>query len=351
MGFLSEEEVTSLSISRMILHVVGGEDFEPEPEQDIANADFFKLRIIETDVAPIHSFEPKSNTKSLLEEISKDPKKFEENAQELSRIFNKDHVGTSREGAFFIFELVTPDKDVKIYSLLKFDYRDAIEQLEENGDTKLRRIIHAFIADRKAIQKCALIRVNSGVADIQVGARDRARPSPDIGDYFASFLDVKRELSNEELNSRALDAIKDTLKTHEEELPEQGIGEVIKDVKLQLSRRQTINENTLIEVTKSVFNDTTDEDKMAKILKTLGRKISSYKIKGLSFPTVVKTYKTATKRKLKTTEGIELIYPDRRDNPLVTRTKDPKGGEEIVIRTSKVVEEKILGEEISKNTQ
>ena len=347
MGFLSETEAASLDISRMILHVVGGDEFLAEPEQAVENADFFISRILETDVDPIHSFEEKSNTKSLLEKIFADPSTFEEHSQELSRLFSKGHVGASREGAFFIFELVTSESDVKLYSLLKFDYRDAIEQTEEDGDTKLRRIIHAFIADRKAVQKCALVRVRSGVADVAVGARDRAKLKPDIGDYFAAFLDVKRVLSNEDLNSRALEVVKDTFKAHEDILPDKDIGAAVRDAKSQFSQRQEINEKAIQEVVLSVFQDSATEDQKTEVKKTIERRVLARKIQGLAFPTVRKIYRAATRKRLRTAEGIELIYPDRAKDPLVTRKKLDGDAEQITILTKRVTEEKILGEETS----
>ncbi|KYK50339.1 hypothetical protein A1D31_39150 [Bradyrhizobium liaoningense] len=111
MSFLTDDEIASLRIRQMIVHVVGGkEEFEPQPVMDgVEHIDFFLARIQDAAASGVHRFENKSTTKALLQQIGSREMSFEEGAQELSRRFSNDHVGSSRDGAFFVFELKTDD--------------------------------------------------------------------------------------------------------------------------------------------------------------------------------------------------------------------------------------------------
>jgi hypothetical protein len=127
MSFLTDAELASLRIKKMILHVVGGKEaFQPQPAiEGVEHIDFFLARIQDAAVSGVHRFEEKSGTKELLQQIAVGTMTFEEGAQELSRRFSNDHVGTSRNGAFFVFELETDDPNVTFFSLIKYDYAEA----------------------------------------------------------------------------------------------------------------------------------------------------------------------------------------------------------------------------------
>lgn len=223
MGFLTDQERRSLQIVAMILHVVGEDPFIPETARAVEHEGFFVGRILDTDVAPVYSFKEGSATCAQLERMARSEVTFEAGAQDLSREFSRFHGTTSREGAFFIFQLATDDPRTTIYSLVKYDYREAIEQAEgEQGASLLRRIVHAFIADKKAIQKSALVRVVDGRAEAAISAHDRIKPAPEIGEYFARFLDVDRSRSDQELNEAVVDVLRQTLKDSRADRTAQG---------------------------------------------------------------------------------------------------------------------------------
>lgn len=191
MGFLTDAEKGDLHIINMALHVVGGGAFTPEAARVVEHEEFFIARIQDTDLASVYSFDPASQTKVAIERIATGQIGFEEGAQHISREFSRLHGGTKRDGAFFIFELQSEAENTKIYSLIKYDYREAIEQSDADHGPLLRRIVHAFIADKKAIQKSAIVRVINGAAELAISTRDRMKPAPAIGDYFASFLRMR----------------------------------------------------------------------------------------------------------------------------------------------------------------
>lgn len=219
MAFIRDEEVAGLRIESMILHVVSGEAFVEQTARIVEHADFFVERIRNTDVAPVFAFDAASQTKLQLERMARGQETFELGGQALSREFARLHPGNSRDGAFFIFELRTDDPAVRIYSLIKYDYEQVIEQEDRDGANLLRLIVQAFVADRKAIQKAALIRVVNGSAETEVAARDRMKQAPEIGDYFARYLHVTRVRDDRQLNEKMIEAVSAALKELRELLP------------------------------------------------------------------------------------------------------------------------------------
>ncbi len=56
MSFFTDEEQASLTIKRMILHVVGNKDFLAMPERALEEESFFKEKILDTAAAPVFMF-------------------------------------------------------------------------------------------------------------------------------------------------------------------------------------------------------------------------------------------------------------------------------------------------------
>lgn len=53
LGFFTDDEIGSLHITNMILHVVGGEEFIPEAARAVEHEEFFIARICDTDASPV----------------------------------------------------------------------------------------------------------------------------------------------------------------------------------------------------------------------------------------------------------------------------------------------------------
>lgn len=342
MGFLTQQEATSLRITNMILHVVGVETFTAERERAVEHAEFFIDRIRDTDVAPIYSFNDDSPTKAQLERIASRTDSFEQGAQNLSRDFARLHVGTSRDGAFFIFELETDEAQTKIYSLIKYDYRQVIEQADSVDGGLLRRIVHAFIDDKKAIQKSAIVRVVNGVAHADLSARDRVKAPPEIGDYFANFLGVTRTLSDQQLNVRLVDVLRGTLTACKELLPDQDVARAFRRAKAILRDRLEIGEVPIAEAVVAVAGNPEDENIRAELQAQLSRRIRSSKLEGLMFPPDQQILQKPPLRKVRTTEGVTLMYPDDSGDTTVARAPREGGGEVITISTRQIVEDSVV---------
>lgn len=343
MGFLTEQERSNLRIQAMILHVVGKEDFTPEIARDVEHETFFIDRILGTDVAPVYTFRLVSTTRQLLESMARLDQTFEAGTQAISYQFDRLHGVTAREGAFFIFELTTDNPRTKIYSLIKYDYHEAIEQAEgENGSNLLRRIVNALIADKKAIQKSALIRVTDGRADSDVSTHDRIKKGAEIGDYFASFLEVERSRSDEELNKAVEDVIRQTLKESKEILPDEKIPPAFERARQFLRDKQEINEESIFEAILIAAGNPEEEATRATLLRRTTAKIRSAKLTGLTFSPDPQVLRRPRIRRIKTIEGVVLSYPDDPDGMVVVREDVQGGGERITITTNRIEEDIIV---------
>ncbi|PTT65183.1 hypothetical protein [Stenotrophomonas sp. HMWF003] len=342
MGFLTDDERQQLRIHSMILHVVGDGDFEPQPARAVEHAQFFLSRIRDTDVAAVHQFRQRAPTRDMLARMAVAAETFEDGAQSLSAAFSRQHRTTTRDGAFFIFELRVTDPAVRIYSLIKYDYREAIEQaIEADGQQRLRQIVHAFIDDKKAIQKSALIRITDGVVEPQVSARDRTKTSPDIADYFSTFLDVDRARTDEELNISLLDSLRQVLVASIDLLPERDPATALKTAKALLRDRQQIDQDAIVDAVFAAAGHP-DEEVQLVLRHRITRKLQSQRLAGLAFPPDRRVLRRPPMRRIRTAEGVTVTYPDG-----VTVTRVPREnalGEIITITTDLIVEETLVRE-------
>lgn len=341
MAFLTDAERRSLKIEAMILHVVGQQPFVAEPARAVEHAAFFAARILDTDVAPVHSFGEDSPTRDRLERMARGEEPFEAGAQALAAEFSRLHGATTREGAFFVFALGSDDPRARLYSLIKYDYREAIEQTDDRRHL-LRRIVHAFIDDRKAIQKSALVRIVDGRAEAAVAAHDRVATGPEISDYFAAFLGVRRSRSDRELNAELAEVLRKTLQESREVLPDHDVARALHHAKAVLRDRRRIHEEAVADAVLSAAGDPQDDDTRARLLARASRKLEAAKLGGLSFPPVRQVLERPPLRRIRTVEGVVLSYPDEADPVTVRRQRTARGGEIITITTDRVLEDRLV---------
>ncbi|MBN8648895.1 MAG: hypothetical protein J0L55_13150 [Caulobacterales bacterium] len=342
LSFLSEDEIGSLRLTGMILHVVGDQEFSPEHERIIEHEEFFIDRIKNTDVSPIFKFNADSQTKSRIESISNGAITFEQGAQELARDFSRLHVAASRDGAFFIFEMSCNEQNTKIYSFVKYDYSEAIEQSSTEEGSLLRRIVTAFIADKKAIQKATLIRTVNGVAQDAVSALDRAKQAPDIVDYFAKFFGVERNRDNQELNRNTLEVVRHVIVSEKDNFPNCDAASAVRQAQGYLRDCQIINNQTISDSIMLALGNPDNEADRTRVNRKTERRIASNRLSGLSFAPDRNILRLPLTRKVKTIEGVIISYPNDEGGTLVSRTPREEGGETITITTSLITEDSVV---------
>lgn len=349
MTFLNDDELASLRINHMILHVVGGKQaFDPQPAmQGIEHIGFFLARIQDAAVSGVHRFEDKSSTRELLQQMASLTVGFEDGAQELSRRFSNDHVGSSRNGAFFVFELGTDDPDVVFYSLIKYDYGEAIELYEDNGRNALRQIVQAFVRQKRAIQKSCLVRVRGGVVESHVSAIDRMGEAPDLTDYFQKFLEVVRDRDTQELSRKLSEVLRNTLQQCRSQLPNEDVPAALAATKDHLRGRDSVDDEGIREAL-FVAAGRPSEEIRAEIDKVLAKQLKEKKLAGVSFRPDPNTLRRAPRHKIYTAEGVQLVYPGEQENRAVTRQRTEGGGWTITIRTKQNL---VLDETVSETSR
>ncbi|MBY3154333.1 nucleoid-associated protein [Rhizobium laguerreae] len=344
MGFFTEQELLSLQIDNMILHVVSDQDFEIQHSRPVEHAGFFLDRIRDTDTSPLFEFNHNSPTKQVLERVATGVESFETGTQALSREFARLHGKTSKGGAFFVFELSSDQLLTRYYSLIKYDYQQAVEQERGDGGDLLRLILQAFVAQKKAVQKSALIRVVDGVAEAAISATDRLSPGSDIADYFAKFLYVKRTQSDEELTRKVRDVLRETLNEIRDHLPDRSVARAFNRAQAALRDRPLIDEDAIFEVVIGAADAIGNERLASEVSTRVARKLRSAKLDGIAFPPDRQVLRLPPIRKVSTTEGVVIQYPDDADRGIVDRRTLPEGGEIITIRTAHVTEDKVVRE-------
>jgi hypothetical protein len=338
LSFITEQEASSITIRRMILHVVGGEDgFEAQEEmQDFEHAPFFLERIRGAAVDGVYSFEDASETKRRLERMARGELAFKTGGQELARAFSKAHVEASRDGAFFVFELEVGLPDTVLYSLVKYDYRSAIEFTAKEGRQSLRAIVQAFVTERRAIQKSCFVRVVAGQAETLVSAFDRMGRAPDLTDYFRNFLDVKRSRSDHELSVDLNEMLRATLTACREFIPNRDVPAALEASKVSLRGREVIDESAIREAIYVGSGRPDDEATRVELDRSATREIKRRKLAGVEFRPALAVLAQRPRRQIKTIESVVLSYPGEEEGKSVRRERQPDGlGWIITIRTQR----------------
>ncbi|BBH46735.1 nucleoid-associated protein [Pseudomonas sp. KU43P] len=342
MSFFSDEEIDSLKITRMILHVVGTKDFAAMPERVLEEEAFFIGKIVDMATAPVFMFKAVSVTRNEVEAIASEDTSFVAGAQALAASFNRAHVGGSADGVLLMFELSVADPDVKIYSLIKYDYKLALEQNDGAPGTKLRRIVNALVDEKKAIQKTALIRVISGVADQNISATDRTKQGVDLADYFADFLAVSRAVSDTELSEITRKVLKAALQTCIEHLPGQDIAKALQRAQANLGTRRRIDEEAIVEAVMLAAGHPEDEKIANRLERETRSRVRKSKLHELSFKPDRRILRQPYMRKIVTAEGVTILFPDRKENPNVQVIQLDGDKKQIIVDTDRVKEDSVV---------
>lgn len=343
MSYFFDGESDALQIQKMILHVVGAGDFEPQAEmQDVEQESFFLARIREIDASGLFSFDDDSQTKRTVGEIAQGTISFEEGAQRLARDFASRHSGASSDGALFMFELSSNSPNNTLYSIFKYDYREVLERTDEDGQSHLRRIVEAFVADKRALQKSCLVRVQDGVVSEEVAAQDRMGRAPDLTDYFAAFLNVRRARNDVELNRSLTDALREVFTDRRSDLPNRDASAALRVAKEALGQRQKIDNAAVLEAVLVAAGNPAEPDLVSAFESTVSRKLRKSKLTGVEFAPDQQVLKRAARKRIQTVEGVTLEYPSDLEGVRVRSVSGPNGSRTITIDTARVEDETII---------
>jgi len=318
-AFFTEDEQNVLRVTRMIIHVVGrpDEDFVPEPEIEVQEEGFFRARIIADASDALHEFRDDSLVKPIVEQMARGEITFEAGGQELARQFARDHVKTAVAGAFFVFELDV-GADARVYALIKYDYREAVELSQTEGRSVLRAIVQAFVKDRKAVQKICLIRVVGRDADRMISAADRMHQAPDLTDYFAKYLGVYRNQSDTELSDRLDTAMRQSLNEVREHLPN-GVPTALRQMKQTLEGRETVTSDDVVQAAIHVAGRPDDEGIRVLIEAKTRKCLKRQRLDDVAFTPEARIFRTRPREFVRTAEEVRLEYPAEQLGQTVVR--------------------------------
>lgn len=336
MSFLTDAEAASLRLARMSLHIVSDEDFRPEHELAVEHDDFLLERIRDVASASVYRFDEISNTRDTIEAIASHTIDFEDGAQDLAREFCRFHRGGTRDGAFFVFELRMADENVCLYALMKYDYGQALELVEREGTTGLRRIVEAFVGDKAAIQKSALVRVVNGVAEPAISTRDRmGRPTPQLTDYFIKYLQVVRDREDGELTNTVKEAVRTSLIDNRDILPPGGVAPAYSRALEVLRNSEIITEDIVRHAVFVGAGEPRDDDTKEKLKKTVARQIKSKKLTGIAFPPDRNKLGRTMLKQVRTEEGVLIQYNTGLEGQAVKKIDLDDGSIQFVVTTKK----------------
>lgn len=334
----TDGEAASLRITRMILHVVGDRgdrEIDAQDELPVEEAPaFFVERILSSAASPVHKFAEGSQTKSILTKIVAGDKDFAAQAYELSRLFAKAHSGSTTDGAFFVIVVECDSPATSFACLIKYDYREAVEFVEKKGKAGLRQIIQAFVADRTAIQKFCIARAENGVIQEHVSASDRSKKSPDLTHYFEGFLDVIRDRSDEQMSQDLQEAIRKTLSQCKDILPDNDVPQALRRVNDTLRGRALVGQEAVAEAVFAALDRPDDEKAKKKVEATVDRKFIAHRLQGVEFRPNQQIFRRGVRRKIVTSEGVEVRFNTGQQGDLVIERALEGGGREIVIKTN-----------------
>eukprot|EP01013_Petalomonas_cantuscygni_P024269 TRINITY_DN45867_c0_g1_i1.p1 TRINITY_DN45867_c0_g1~~TRINITY_DN45867_c0_g1_i1.p1 ORF type:complete len:353 (+),score=2.98 TRINITY_DN45867_c0_g1_i1:55-1113(+) len=337
MSFITEQEANSLRLARISLHIVGGdEDFAPQAELPVEHDDFLVGLLREIAADSVYRFAKISTTCETIEAIARRAISFEAGAQALAADFCRFHKGQARDGAFFVFELGVADDDVNIYALVKYDYSQALELIQREGVTGLRRIVEAFVSNKSAIQKAALVRTRDGVAEAEISTRDRmGRPSPMLTDFFSNYLQVERTRSDKELTVEVRDLVRTALSDNREYLPEGQLAECVAKAVDVLRSAEQVNEAVLKQAVWVGAGQPDDATVRGKLDTSVDRLVRRKKLSGLEFVPQRGALPRSVRRSIQTLEGVVIEYNTALEGHAVRREDGPDGTTRFVVTTRK----------------
>jgi len=334
MTFLTDGERDSLTITRMIFHVVGKDLEEPVLLDEIAppqQADFFLERVRSALRGNLFEFRDQSQTEATLREVAADGTRFADRSKALARDFQSRHRGHVSTGVFFVFELGTGTGTV--YALIKYDNDDVVRYVLGNPAAPqlptLERFRESFVRKAEAMQKIALIRLADNAGG-RVAVKDRSNAAH-ISGYFEGFLQVRRVNSPQDLSGKLVEALKATFKEHRSSLPPdvQASGvNAIYSVLRQPGHR--FDPDDMEPLMTAIFGAVPAD---APLRRTLQRRLKDAGVSEETFDVDPERIRPPTRRVIETEEGTEIRF-DESNRPEVRDR--PDGRREIVVTTARV---------------
>ena len=230
---------------------------------------------------------------------------------------------------------------MRLYALIKYDYREAVELTEADDRNVLRAIVQAFVKERRAVQKFCLVRVRAGVAEAVVSASDRMKEAPDLTDYFERYLGVARSRTNSELSMRLNEALRGALEDVRGDLPRGDVGGAVARAKIALQGRATVTNDDVVDAVLHAADRPDDEEVRGRLESAARRRLRRQNLQDVEFRPDRRTLQVQPRRIVRTAEEVRLEFPAEELGNTVLREDTPHGVV-FTIRPSRLIEDGTL---------
>jgi len=336
MAFLEQEQLDSLVIERMVFHVVGPEENELTLLEEIdpgSFSEFFLDRLRGTNTGIVFDFLAGSPVLTSIHLIEADPHSFVQESKKLAALFKAQHTGAAVKGVFFLFKLRAAQD--RFYALLKYDHQAVLSYRIEDRQTGhyplLQQIQDTFVKSPEALQKSAIVRLNGNGGELCV--KDRVAPKG-ITHYFRGFLGAQRRHTPATLTTKLAEITQKVAKDHFSELSEDARRNLRQRLYETVQTQDGFDPGNTDPFLFAVFGPLPEK---SKIRQAFDRQLRSSNLEGEAFDFDREAVKRPLKRRIVTTEGIQVIW-DRQYEGNVKLQDLAGGGTQITITTGGVKE-------------
>lgn len=327
MAHLTTTEIAELKIEEFIFHVVHHGDEDPVLFDDAPIgpfAPFFIDRIKDTLEGNKFSFTAASQTKRKLKEWNAGTAEFVATSKDLARQFHRLGDKRMKKGMLIVIGLSTGAR--KLYSLIKYDSEKVVSFKAKDSKAILEAVVDNFTESPRALQKSALIDLDSQGAEVVV--IDKMTRS-NISDFYKEFLGVERTNNIMDMTLDLVLAVRRTVKGHAGELPQEIVARVSPKIVEIAKKRLEFDMDQF-------FDDFFGVKGTEEIKETFRKELLSASLAGEVFTYDPESLPVASSMRYATDEGIRITIPA---SAVGSYEITPGDDETVIIIRTKVLKE------------
>lgn len=343
------DQTETISIERMIFHVVGPKQTEPELLTEVDDispyADFFIERLHNSLHGSLYHFSTASSLRDHINRALDDPNAFVEVSEILARRFQEYYDVDKRLVAGVLMLFLLRRGDDRLAAVVKFDNTRVIsyETQDIPGGRKkavLTNLLNTFVQERAAMQKSAVITILPQGGSLV--CTDRAGQHGDLTDRFREFLDARRDLTHAQMTKRLYESLLTTGRECAAELPAEVIGQMGARIRAALRTDAGYNPEDPSALLVSAFGPL---DNDSRVHATFARHMKAAKILSEPIRFDDAELPRSSRHIKETDEGVQVIYPPEAEQNGYIRFEPGQGGRKrVIIETSGFVKDDILDE-------
>jgi len=337
---LSMADKEAIKIEKLIFHIILTNNVQPIFLEELEITDdqqkFFKERLADSAQGRQYKFtKDNPEIKQLTEKIfiaSKD--EFLSISKTITGRFQSNHIGNTNDGVFILS--IASIKKRKLLFLIKLDHKKVYEYKVRGGKALLEEVKNTFSDDKTAIQKVALIDIDSDVVwDVLVF--DRSRPGG-ITQFFGKFLSVIPRETESDLTKKMQNVAKKWAAENKKDIdPQQEPSHYKNRAREYLMNADLFDTDNFIN---AVISDI-DDDRRNNLKQSFRKYLENEGFAGQNFiPKKEALTPKEQKNVRQTAEGVKIEWMGNiEDNNITIPNKEDQNGEYVItIKTSEILE-------------